>query len=263
MPFHQRDQISYFTFDIFSQLNIDHAIFTRRGGVSPSPWQELNVGSTLGDNQDNVDENRKRSFAAVARPIDSMFDSWLVHGAQVLIADQPAPPSIERPRKGDIILTDKPEVTLFMRYADCVPILLHDPIRRVVGLAHAGWKGTLRRVAAKAVESMVEHFGSNRAQILAAIGPSIAPHHYEVGSDVIELTKQAFGGDYSKFLPKFNGSTHFDLWSTNQAILKQAGVHQIDNPEICTACHLEDWYSHRAENGSTGRFGALIALRSE
>jgi hypothetical protein len=214
----------------------------------------------VGDDQKNVDENRRRSFETIDRKADSMFDSWLVHDTQVLIADHPATPSIERPRKADIILTDKPDVTLFMRYADCVPILLHDPNRGVVGLVHAGWKGTVKRVAKVAVEAIAARYGSAPQDIQAAIGPSIGPHHYEVAQEVIIQVQNAFGADASEFLQKHNGSTHFDLWAANQSILSQAGLHQIENPEICTACHLDDWFSHRAENGRTGRFGALIGL---
>lgn len=262
MAFHQKNQISYLTFNIFSDSSLCHAVYTRRGGISLPPWAQLNVGSTVGDDQSNVNENRRRSFEAVGRKVESMFDSWLVHGIQVLIADHPAPPSIERPRKADVILTDNPDVTLFMRYADCVPILLHDPIRGVVGLVHAGWKGTVKRVVQVAIETLVARYGSAPKDIQAALGPSIGPHHYEVGQEVITEVKDAFGKDASEFLKKHNGSTHFDLWTANKTILNQAGVHQIDHPEICTACQLDNWFSHRAENGRTGRFGVLIGLNS-
>lgn len=260
MPFHQPDQISYLTFNIFADFPLSHAVFTRRGGTSSPPWAQLNVGSTVGDSQSNVDENRRRSFEVVGRKLDSMYDSWLVHGVQALIADHPVPPSIERPRKADIILTDKSDVTLFMRYADCVPILLHDPNRAVVGLVHAGWKGTVKRVAKVAVEAFTARYGSAPQDILAAIGPSIGPHHYEVGQEVVTEVQDSFGADASEFLENHNGSTHFDLWSANKAILNQAGVRQIEHPELCTACNLDDWFSHRAENGRTGRFGVLIGL---
>lgn len=260
MVSHQQDKISYLTFNIFAESLINHAVFMRRGGISSPPWAQLNVGSTVGDNQDSVNENLRRSFEAVGRKENSMFDSWLVHGTQVLIADHPAPPSIERPRKADIILTDKLEVTLFMRYADCVPILLHDPNRGVVGLVHAGWKGTVKRVVEVAVDAIVSKYGSVPQDIQAAIGPSIGPHHYEVGQEVIAKVQATFGRDAPEFLPEYNESTHFDLWAANKAILNQAGVHQIDHPEHCTACQVDDWFSHRAEHGRTGRFGVLIGL---
>jgi YfiH family protein len=147
-----------------------------------------------------------------------------------------------------------------MRFADCVPILLHDPRRGVVGLAHAGWLGTVRCTAAAAVQAMTEHYGSRPADIQAAIGPSIGPDHYEVGPDVIARVEQSFGAQASELIRKHGQKKHFDLWQANRLQLEQAGVSQIEVAGICTACHLEDWYSHRAEKGRTGRFGALIAL---
>ena len=260
MPFNHVDRLSYFTFDIFDSFPIQQAVFTRRGGVSSNPWDYLNVGSTVGDNQANVNENRRRSFEAAGRDSESMFDSWLEHGTQVLIADKPAPPSIDSPRKGDIIITDSPDVTLFMRYADCVPIMLFDRKIKAIALVHAGWVGTIRRAAAVAVDALSAHYGSSPADLIAAIGPSIASHHYEVSQDVADQVQEEFGDESADFLLQQNGSIHFDLWAANQAILKNAGVGQIDNPKICTACHLDDWFSHRAEKGRTGRFGALIGL---
>ena len=260
MPFHQPDSVRYFTFDLFEGAPLTHAVFTRRGGVSPAPWNELNVGATVGDALENVVENRKRSFQSVGRDINSLFDSWLVHGTDVLIADDPRPPEVKSPPKADIILTDKPHVTLFMRYADCVPILLHDPVRRVVGLAHAGWMGTVKRVAAVAVNSMTAEFGSAPGDVQAALGPSICPQNYEVGPDVLRMVREAFGERADDLLPVFNNSTHFDLWAANRLVLEEVGVREIEVAGICTASNLDDWFSHRAENGRTGRFGALISL---
>jgi hypothetical protein len=101
--------------------------------------------------------------------------------------------------------------------------------------------------------------------LLAAIGPSIGPDHYIVGQDVVQKVRQAFLEGADGFLRSSNAAdgnsgVQFDLWSANQHILAEAGVRQIEVSGICTACHLEDWYSHRAEKGRTGRFGALIAL---
>ncbi|MBW8011452.1 MAG: peptidoglycan editing factor PgeF [Chloroflexi bacterium] len=260
MPFHQPDKLRYFTFDIFETNALTHAVFTRRGGVSPAPWAYLNVGATVGDEFSNVLENRQRSFKTVGREIETMFDSWLVHGAQVIIVDEPRSHTVKIPPKADILLTDKSNITLFMRFADCVPILLYDPIRHVVGLLHAGWKGTIKRAAQAGIQAMKTEYGTRPGDILAAIGPSIGAHHYEVGNEVIEAVQNTFGGDSAALLPSNNGSVKFDLWKANRLILEQAGVGQIEVAEICTACHMDDWFSHRGEQGYTGRFGALIGL---
>lgn len=256
MPFNQRNGLRYFQFD---SLEIRHAVFTRYGGRSPEPWDSLNVGGSVGDVIERVRKNRLLSFEALDCSPDSIFDVWQVHSADAVFAD--APRKMDEPyQKADIILTDKPEVTLFMRFADCVPILVHDPVKRVVGIAHAGWKGTVRDVAGAAVSKLRERYGSKPSDIIACIGPSIGPDHYEVGQDVITQVKQTFGNDAGLVLQTNHEGIHFDLWKANQYLLERTGVSQIEQAGICTACHTDDWFSHRAEKGRTGRFGALISL---
>lgn len=249
--------LHYFQFD---SLHVKHAIFTRHGGNSPAPWGTLNVGGTVGDDLARVRENRNLSFQALDCTPESMFDVWQVHSADVVCANAPRRAD-EAYRQADIILTDKPTVTLFMRFADCVPLLVHDPVKGVVGIAHAGWMGTLRDVASTTVNALQKNYGSNPADLLAGIGPSIGPDHYEIGADVILQVMQRFGDDSEKLLKSHSGKIHFDLWKANQMLLEQAGVHQIEVAEICTACNTQDWFSHRAEKGRTGRFGALISLQ--
>lgn len=264
MSFHQSGEVKYYTFESLNRPGLVHAVFTRRGGVSPEPWAALNVGALVGDDLQRVGENRKRAFDSVGRQINSMYDVWQVHGRRVVCAQAPRP--IDQPHiKADAILTDRPDVTLFMRFADCVPILLHDPQRGIIGIVHAGWQGTVIGVAAAAVQEMQSVYHSNPGDILAAIGPSVCPEHYEVGEEVVEQVRQAFGRNSSEVLSRGNGrltpgKAYFDLWSANRLLLEHAGVSQIEISEICTACHPEDWYSHRAEMGKTGRFGVLIGL---
>ena len=237
-----------------------NAIFTRYGGVSPKPWDSLNVGGTVGDDRPRVIENRLRSFQAAGRDPKSMFDVWQVHSADVVRANAPhnfSPPEY----KADAILTDNPDVTLFMRFADCTPILLFDPIKYTIGIAHAGWMGTVKQVAAAAVNAMTAAYGSRPEDILAGIGPSIGPDHYEIGPDVITRVRETYLGDADKLLIHRDGHIYFDLWQANELTLKNAGVRSIEISGLCTACHPEDWFSHRAEKGKTGRFGALIGLK--
>jgi YfiH family protein len=256
MPFSQHNGLRYYQFET---LNTRHAIFTRLGGVSPEPWSSLNVGGTVGDDLDRVRDNRRLSFEALGRVPESIFDVWQVHSADAVCAHAPRVEG-DSLRQADIILTDKPNVTLFMRFADCVPILFHDPHRGVIGVAHAGWLGTLRDVASVTVNTMKANYGSNPADILAFIGPSIGPDHYEIGADVILQVMQKFGDDSDQVLQSHNGKIHFDLWKTNRILLERAGIGRIELAGICTACHTDDWFSHRAEKGRTGRFGGLISL---
>lgn len=263
---HQQDGLCYFTFDALENPLITHAVFTRRGGVSPEPWRSLNVGGSVGDNPERVVENRRRAFAAVGLERASLYDVYQVHGNEVICTDAPHPDELHRvQKKADAILTDQRGVTLFMRFADCVPIFLFDDKRHVIGLVHAGWQGAVARTAAKAVQAMQQRYGSRPSDICAVIGPSIGAHHYQVGMDVIERVKLAFGALAENLLRSSythgnQSGVQFDLWQANRLVLEQAGVDKIEITGICTACQLEDWFSHRAERGQTGRFGALIAL---
>jgi YfiH family protein len=139
----------------------------------------LNLGGTVGDDSARVFENRQRAFAALQLRFDSQFDVWQVHSDRVVVAHGPRTSSQEI-QQADAILTDRPGVTLFMRFADCVPVYLYDPRKQVVGLAHAGWIGTIKRIAGNAGFTMVH--GSQPEEIILD-QPSIAAHHYPVGAD--------------------------------------------------------------------------------
>lgn len=260
MKFHNYNGIHYLTFEIFPK-NVVHAVFTRRGGLSPEPWASLNVGGTVGDENERVRQNRYRSFETLGRERTSIYDVWQIHSADIVMANAAHPRFAGPPElKADGIITDNPAVSLFMRFADCTPILLYDPVKMVIGIVHAGWQGTVKGVAGQAVKMMGAGYGSKPDNILAAIGPSIGPDHYEVGDNVIEQVRYFFGKHSSQVLSNRNGRTHFDLWEANKYILNQAGVEMVEVSNLCTACNTKDWYSHRAQKGRTGRFGALIGL---
>lgn len=259
MSFHEHHGVRYFQFEQFSN-SIRQAVFTRRGGVSPAPWDSLNVGGSVGDDSSRVAENRIRCFQLMDLDPASMHDLWLVHGTQVVFAEAPREMA-GKPPQADILFTNNPRVTLFMRFADCVPLLFHDPRKKVIGIAHAGWQGTVRGAAAMAIQAMQDRYACKPADICVGIGPSIGPDHYEVGPEVVDQFQKQFGVETDSLVQYRNGSAYLDLWTANCIQLHQAGVEQVETCRICTACHLEDWYSHRAERGKTGRFGALISLQ--
>ncbi|MBN1305334.1 MAG: peptidoglycan editing factor PgeF [Anaerolineales bacterium] len=261
MPFISEASIRYYQFNCFPD-EVIHAVFTRSGGVSPAPWNSLNLGGMVGDDMDRVRENRFRAFDALKLARESIFDVWQVHGTNVVIARQPRQTDIPY-QQADIIVTDRPGVTLFMRFADCVPLLLVDPKKKIIGLAHAGWMGTVRNVAAAAVDAICKLSGSKPADLLAAIGPSIGPDHYIVGPDVVISVLQSFENDADGLLDSRNGHVYFNLWAANQLQLEKAGLENIETAGLCTACHEDDWFSHRAQKGNTGRFGVLMALKDQ
>lgn len=256
----ESDSLKFYSFDSFPADQVVQGIYSRNGGVSPSPWASLNLGGLNGDTRNNVIENRSRIFNNVGRPVESIYDVWQVHSADVICTNQSRP--LDAPhQKADGIVTNHSEITLFMRFADCVPILFYEPEKRVVAIAHAGWQGTVKNVAANTVKKMCDIYGCTVENIYTGIGPSICPDHYEVGTDVAERVQAVLEERAEEVLRPHNNKFQLDLWKTNEIMLQKAGVRHIEIAGICTACHLEDWYSHRGEHGNTGRFGALIALR--
>ena len=259
MGFFEKNGLRYFQFESFRDLPVFHAVLTRKGGVSQPPFDSLNTGGTVGDDPQAVLLNHQRIYDAFGFDFGSRFDVWQVHGDRIICADAPRGPGVAHP-KADGILTEKTEVTLFMRFADCVPILLVDPIRRAIGIVHAGWQGTYQRIAFRAVEKMISCFGSTPKDLYAGIGPSICQKCYEVGSEVIDLFGTHLGQSADSYFEGRDGRYHLDLWSANRDILVQAGVNQIETSGLCTACDLDDWFSHRAERGKTGRFAVLMSI---
>lgn len=260
MPFKDVGSLRLYQFESLDHPHLIHGVFTRRGGVSHESWRSLNVGATVGDDPEHVAENRSRLFRALDRRPESVYEVWQVHSARVVVVEEPRG---ETPiEKADALVTNQPHVTLLMRFADCVPILVFDPVRHAVGMAHAGWLGTTRKVAAELVKTMQQTYGCQQSDMRAAIGPSIAVHHYAVGPEVEQAVHKAFGAEAGRHLQQVNGNVHFDLWSANRSLLEGEGVHQIETCGLCSACDTADWYSHRAQAGMTGRFGMAVALRS-
>ena len=161
----------------------------------------------------------------------------------------------------DALITNAPGVPLLLQFADCVPILFYDRRQSAIGIAHAGWRGTVGKVATHTVRALGEAFGSQARDLVACIGPSIGPCCYTIGADVQTRVREAFP-HADALLTRPNGAIHFDLWEANARQLRELGVGEVEVAKICTADHTEDWYSWRREQGHTGRFAALIALDS-
>ncbi len=262
MTFKENAAQRWYQFPIFKDVpGLVQGIFTRQGGVSPEPWSSLNMATSVGDLREHVIENRRRITHALGLEPAGIYDVWQVHGTQVIHADQPR--GLDTPhKKADAIITDRSGVAILMLFADCVPILLYDPIRRVIGMAHAGWQGTVKRVAAEAIHAMKTAHGSNPKDLLAGIGPSICAQHYQVGMDVIGQVEQAFGHNPEVLTARIGEKAQLDLWQANRQILIDCGLPEdhIEVAGVCTAEHPQDWYSHRGEQGKTGRFAAVLAL---
>lgn len=251
--------VKMFSFDSEKLQGALHGFFTRQGGVSEGEFSSLNLGGLSGDKKENVIENRRRVFEGIGQDVKTLFDVWQVHSNTTVFAVQPR--ALNEPhQKADSIFTDKPGVTLLMRFGDCVPIILYDPIGGVVGLIHAGWIGTVNRIVTDAIQSACRHYGSKPHNFIAGIGPSIGPDHYLIGEDVYQKALPVFLEKKEEVFIQDNGRYRFNLWKANEYLLQKAGVETILQSKICTACDTDHWYSHRAEEGKTGRFGAVIRL---
>lgn len=254
--------LPYYRFSLWPSLT--HGVFSRHGGVSTGAFTSLNMGGTVGDDVEAVRENHNLMYDALGVNRDKTVTVWQVHGIDTVIADRP----VEGRRwlaQADAMMTDKPGVTLVMRYADCTPIFAHDPQRGVIGVAHAGWRGTVMGMAYNLIRAMVESYGCRPSDLQAGIGPSIGPDRYQVGEEVVAQAGDYYGEDALPALFKrdpSDGTAYFNLWEANKRDLMRAGLdaEQIEIAELCTATRTDEFYSHRAEKGHTGRFGALIAL---
>lgn len=258
----EKDGIRWIEFTSFAVLPLKHGIFMRHGGVSQPPFAALNLGGNVGDDPAAVAENHERVYAAIELPRSRACTVWQVHSADVLLVSGPAA-NRRWLAHADAMITDRTDTPLAMRFADCVPILLADPVRGVIGIAHAGWRGTAAGIAAAVVTTMMRAYGSKPADIRAAIGPSIGPNHYQVGEEVVDAMERRFGPEALPELVQrhaYDGSAYLNLWRANALELERAGVAQVEIAGICTWEQNSNWFSHRRERGRTGRFGALISL---
>lgn len=256
----QNEGLVYYQFTSFDPNAVDHAIFSRVGGSSVGVYTSFNLGGTCGDNPAAVVANHEKLFKVFGRSFSSRFDVWQVHGKTILFGDEPRPPD-KKHAPADGIFTDKPEVTLIMRFADCVPLVFHDPVQQVVGIVHAGWQGTLLKIGEEAVSAIQKRYGSRAADLHVGLGPSICGKCYQIGEDVRQQFLKAWGSEADQFILREPDGLYLDLWGANEMVLRQAGVGQIENPRICTAENLDAWYSYRKEKGATGRFAVVIALK--
>ncbi len=255
--------MAYYRFD--SMQALQHGIFTRLGGVSEGQWASLNLSCSTGDAAAPVNENRRRSFDALGLKPEHSVTSWLVHGNTVRVVSHED--TGEDLVHADAMVTQARGLVLTLRFADCVPVLFFDPMKGVAGIAHAGWKGIVNGVLPATVQAMQRAFGSQAKDIVAGVGPSIGPNKFEVSEDVAAQLQATIDAEIVRQQrepvegsPDHGAKPHVDLWAAAESQLRTAGVGQVEVAGICTASNTTEWFSHRAERGKTGRFGAVIVL---
>lgn len=262
----------WFRFPYLDALEIAFCGFsTRRGGVSPAPYDSLNLGSTTRDDPANVAENRLRQALAFGYPLQEHIR--LEHGCRVHLVEKCGDRSLDSemsdlsPHSGlpvaDAVITRERGVPITIYYADCVPVVVMDPVRRAVGVAHAGWRGTVVEVARATVEAMGEQFGSRPSDLHAGIGSSIGPCCMEVGPEVVEAVGARFPQWQESVIRGTNrGTSTLDLWELNGLQLMGAGVprNHIASSRLCTACRTDLFFSYRRDRRDTGRLAMLVCL---
>lgn len=251
-----------YTFESLAQLPVKAHISARHGGVSPEPWQSLNLSIARGDSRERVIQNRDRLAAAIGVDPDQMVRCRQVHGTGVAkVDDSDANQWIDAT---DGLVTDTVDLPLLLLFADCTPVLLYDQVHHALGVCHAGWRGTVNGMATATLWAMQAAYDTDPTDVLACIGPSIGPESYEVGQEVLAMaTAKLPAAD--RFFTYPNGperNPYFNLWQTNATQLLDAGipVDQIEIGGIDTARSTHDFFSHRAEQGKCGLFSMIAWL---
>ncbi len=249
-------RLSVFKFESFKKYkNIVHLVTTKEGWVSGTKPR------FTGDSEDIYDGFRKELAFSCEADVSRFIFPRQTHSDHIVIVNSDM--NVNTIGDTDALITSEPGLFVCVQTADCVPVLLFDPVKKVVAAVHAGWKGTISKIAGKTIEKMTETFGSNPQDIVAGIGPSIHMHDYEVGPEVVQAVEANFSNAPSLLKPSMNkGHAYFDLWEANQTVLIQSGVKE-ENIEIMGLCSYEHaglFFSARREGSETGRMVSGIKL---
>lgn len=268
MTLNNIDSVPFLTYNSLSEIKfINHAFATRLGGVSTGEFASMNMAFNRGDNPENVTQNYKRFCKSAGFDYDSLVASAQDHNTfvrYVTSADKGI--GIYKPRdmqSVDALITNEKGVTLVTYYADCTPLFFVDTKQKAIGLAHAGWRGTVGRIGEKVIQKMTELFGTDPSDVVCAIGPAISKCCYEVDLPCAENFLNLSGVDPNKFVfSKHNGKYMIDLLEANRQILCAAGVNpnNIALSDVCTNCNSDLLWSHRATKGHRGTMSAFMCL---
>ena len=263
----ERRGVLFYVCPEMREAGFPHGFSTRVGGVSPPPWDSLNLGGSCGDQPDRVSENFRRFCAAVGTDPERLVKNQQVHGDSVRTvtgADVTSFPGQPGTVEADGLLTQERGVCLAAFSADCIPVLLCDPVKKAACAVHAGWRGSALGIAARGVEGMAQVCGSDPRDVLAAIGPGISACCFETHADVPDGLRAHMGAGAEPFLHPIPGTDkyHVDLKGANRSWLLRAGLlpEHIAVCGACTACETETFWSHRRMGTSRGSMAALIQI---
>lgn len=256
-------------FHLLNQTGIvEHGFTTRSGGVSKGEFASLNLSYTRGDEKACVDENFRRTAAALHADVADFILTDQTHTTNVRwVTGQDRGKGVLRERgyrDVDGLVTDEAGIVLSAFFADCVPLYFVDPVHRAIGLSHSGWRGTIGRMGLATIQAMQAAFATRPQDLFCAIGPSICQSCYEVSEDVAAAFMEEFpdAGEALCYPAEGNGKYQLNLWKANELVLLQAGVlpQRIAVTDICTCCNPGLLFSHRASKGRRGNLGAFLKL---
>ncbi len=250
-----------------AQAGFINAISTRFSGISNGSFESLNLALHVGDDQQNVIANRRIFCEALDLNFTRLTTAQQVHADYIaVVKEQDAGKGSQAYEDAlpqtDALITNIPNLPLMLCYADCVPVLIADPVNRAVGVIHAGWKGTVSLIVQKTIAAMNKEYGTEAKHCLAGIGPAIGPCCYQVDSTVINSLAENFTSWSAVVTSNGNGRWNLNLWQANILQLEQCGIPEFNiiSSNICTSCNRSLFYSYRADDKITGRLGALIAI---
>lgn len=228
------------------------------GGDVVSFFTTRDLALKAGEREDlteEIENNKKLLCKGLNISLENLFIPVQTHSDNVEIID------LEKRDypNCDGLITNKKNIAIALNFADCVPLVFYDPIKKVAAIAHAGWKGTVQRIGPKTVEKMASHFSCNPEDIIALIGPSIGKCCFEVQEDVLEKIKASIDSNWDDAIE----GAHADLKIVNKIQLLASGIKKIDLSTYCTSCQTELFFSYRKENGNTARHSAVIIIKSE
>ncbi len=247
---------------------IAHGFSTRLGGVSLAPFDSLNLGPAGQDSRDNILENFERFCRAVGVRREALVLGKQIHEAHVqpvTRSDCGQGLSFPVPSPRDALMTDRPGVTLCVFTADCVPVLLYDPVTPAVAAVHAGWRGTALGIVNQTVRAMSEQYGTDPLALCAAVGPSIGACCFLVHDDVLQPMREVFGEELNAVVNRVGDRWSMDLKQLNVMRLLRAGVPrgQIAVSDHCTCCREDLFFSHRRMGARRGLMAAVIGIKEE
>lgn len=258
------DGETVFTFTQAERFRAVMAFSLRRNGRSPAPFDSLNFSVSQGDSRENVGKNLAILGHRIGIDPDRIVTCGQVHGDQIQVVE--AVP--ESPLRADAIVTATPNIFPAIKTADCIPVLMLDPIRKIAAAVHAGWRGTVLRITRKTLEFMRTSFGADPSQVVVGMGPGIGPCCYEVDDVVLTPFRKCFP-HAERFISVHDTSRgsqkcfHLDLAAANRFDLTDMGVPErnIYTTDLCTACHKDLFFSHRRDGAKSGRHIAVVGFR--